>query len=169
MAFDIFNVFMSGIVALLVSVVSFLVKEKWIDRPKLCYEVGNCSLMNHYFGKPGQGRAFAEIIISLSNIGGGRLGIGKVLLRPKQTKYPLVLDAYRYNTKKKIRSFVLEKNEAITLIFRRPEHPSLQICEEKEIQADIEVYSPDFSTILKAVPITIYVSKLGDDKSQEMK
>ncbi len=139
---------------------TLLFKISWFNRPKLCYELGTSIISSYYVGKPRISYSDAEIVFSISNTGGGKLGVGKIRVIPI-SKYPLVINPYMHNTDKKIMSFVLTKNEAITIVFRGK---GLPLYEKEKLEANIEIYKPDFITTLKKIPITINVEKYGNDK-----
>ena len=98
-----------------------------------------------------------EILLSLSNSGGGVLGIGKILVRSKDRDYSIAITTHKYENGRKgegIVSFTLSKNECKELILR--EKIGLLFKGEKKLDAEVEIYDSKFK-IMKKIPVELYV------------
>ena len=136
-----------------------LLEKLWLNKPELGYEVLRHGITNFYRDETErEGYSEVEILISLSNIGGGVLGIGKILVRSKDEKYPIAITTFKYEKGRKgdvIRSFTLSKNECKELVLW--EQIGLLFKGEKKLDAEIDVYDSKFK-IMKKIPVELYVS-----------
>ena len=139
-----------------------LLEKLWLNKPKLGYEVLRHGITNFYRDETGkEGYSEMEILISLCNIGGGVLGIGKVLVKSKdEKKYPIAIIASKYESGRKggeIRSFTLSKNECRELVLW--EQIGFLCKEEKKLDAEIHVHDSEFK-IMKKIPVELYVGAM---------
>lgn len=158
-----------GVVGGLIGVIAggyTLLEKLWLNKPKLTYEVLRHGITNYCFDTLNLekgGYSVTEILLSLSNSGGGVLGIGKILVRSKDEKYSIAIATHKYKNGSKgeiIRSFTLSKNECKELVL------SDQIgflFKGEKLDAEIEIYDSKFK-IMEKIPIELYPANVLESR-----
>lgn len=129
-----------GLIGIAVGI--YTIAEKlWFNKPVL-----NVGLKRNYiinFGNRGNSEpegSYFEAILCISNVGGGRLGIGRILVDSNDKNYPIAVINSDYNEArdtKELFSFALERNECqwIKLWQRGP-----PITHTKQMKPTINVF-----------------------------
>lgn len=153
-----------GLVGGLIGVIAgayTLLEKLWLNRPKLTYEVLRHGITNYYHDMDNPekgGYSDVEILLSLSNSGGGILGIGKILVKSKDEKYPIAVATHKYENGRKgeiIRSFTLSKNECKELLLS----DRIGLFKGKKLDVEIEIYDSRFK-IMEKILVELYPAKV---------
>lgn len=146
----------------LVSGIYVLFEKLWLSKPKLNYEVQRNGITNYCYEVENLEKGgYSEVVIllTLSNSGGGALGIGKVLVNSKDGGYIIAVSTHKYENGMKgteIRSFTLNEEKFMNLVL----YSKIGLLfKGDKLDAEIEIYNSKFK-ILKKIPVELYASRV---------